>query len=86
MAEIVYTLCMLTSIGCAVLLLRSYARTRARLVLWCGLGFCCLAINNLLLVLDWVVLPETDLLPVRAISSVIAILIIDVGLIWETGR
>jgi hypothetical protein len=38
MAAAVYVLCALTSLACAVLLLRSYARRRVRLLLWNGLA------------------------------------------------
>ena len=50
MIQLVYVLCALTSIACAVLLLRGYFRTRVRLLLWSGLCFVGLALNNALLV------------------------------------
>ena len=34
MATVVYLLCALTSLGCALLLLAAYRRERARLLLW----------------------------------------------------
>ena len=40
MATLVYALCALTSLACAVLLLRGYASSRVRLLLWSGLCFC----------------------------------------------
>lgn len=43
MPAAVYILCGLTSVLCAVLLLRSYARKRVRLLLWSGLCFAGLA-------------------------------------------
>ena len=52
MATIVYILCALTSSLCAVLLLRRYARSRLRLLLWSGLCFIGLALNALLLIVD----------------------------------
>lgn len=39
MVSIVYILCAITSLACAVLLLRSFRRTRARLLLWSGISF-----------------------------------------------
>ena len=39
MAAAVYVLCALTSLACAVLLLRAYLRRKVRLLLWSGLGF-----------------------------------------------
>ena len=50
MIQLVYVLCALTSLACAILLLRGYFRTRVRLLLWSGLCFAGLALNNALLV------------------------------------
>ena len=58
MAEAVYILCALTSLACAAMLLRGYARSRARFLLWSGLCFVGLTINNVLLFVDKVVFPE----------------------------
>jgi hypothetical protein len=57
----VYTLCFLTSALCALLLGRSYFRTRARLLLWSALCFVFLALNNFVVVLDMLILPDIDL-------------------------
>ena len=57
----VYSLCFLTSAVCAVLLGRSYLRTRARLLLWSALCFVFLALNNFVVVLDMLVYPDADL-------------------------
>ena len=56
----VYLLCFLTSAACALLLLRSYGATRARLLLWSGLWFLLLSGNNLAVVLDLLVFPTVD--------------------------
>jgi hypothetical protein len=82
--SVVFALCALTSIACAVLLLRAWGRTRVRLLLWSGLCFCGLAINNVLLFIDVRVLPETDLSLVRTIPAVVGVMILIYGLIWET--
>jgi heme/copper-type cytochrome/quinol oxidase subunit 4 len=81
---IVYALCALTSIACAWLLLRGYARTRVRLLLWSGLCFTGLALNNILLFIDVRVLPDVDLSIVRTIPAVIGVLLLVFGLVWET--
>ena len=81
---VVYALCALTSLACAWLLLRGYARTRVRLLLWSGLWFTGLALNNILLFIDVRVLPEVDLSIVRTIPAVIGILLLVFGLVWET--
>ncbi len=82
-ARIIYILCALTSLACAVLLLRSYARTRLRLLLWSGLCFVFLCVNNVLLYIDIEVLPTIDLSMVRAIPVVIALALLLYGLVWE---
>jgi hypothetical protein len=90
MAELVYALCMLTSIAIAVLLLRGYAQSQARLLLWCALCFGALAINNGLLFLDKVVYPNTDLhflgiaLSVwRSSTALIGLGLLLWGMIWD---
>jgi hypothetical protein len=85
MGLVVYTLCALTSLVCAVLLLRSYRRSRVRLLLWSGLCFACFALNNVLLVIDVRMLPEQDLSVVRSLPSLVGIALLLYGLVWETG-
>lgn len=58
MPETVYLLCALTSVACALLLLRNYRRARLRLVLWTSLCFVFLAVQNILLFVDLVVLSD----------------------------
>lgn len=84
MASLVYVLCALTSALCAVLLLRSWAATRQRLVLWTGLGFAGLALNNALLVVDLVAFPDVGLQPLRDASGLLAVGVLLAGLVWES--
>jgi hypothetical protein len=79
----VYLLCLLTSVGCAALLVRSWRRTRTRLLLWSALGFVLLAMNNLMLVLDLMVLPDVNLMPLRYGTSLGAVAVLLYGFIWE---
>ncbi len=83
MAEATYVLCAATSLLCAILLLRGYLRTRTRLLLWSTLCFFGLAINNALLFLDLVMLPDVDLRIARSGSALVSILLLVIGLIWE---
>lgn len=83
MGWIVYTLCALTAALCAVLLLQSYARSRYRLLLWSGMCFAGLTLNNLLLVLDKVLLPDVDLSVWRSAVALAAMATLLYGLVWE---
>lgn len=90
MAEAVYILCALTSIACAVMLIRGYLRNRARFLLWSSLCFTCLAVNNLLLFVDRVVFPERELdfLTIeyatwRTIAAITGLGVLLFGLIWD---
>lgn len=85
MAEITYVLCALTSILCAVLLARGYARTRTRLLMWSTLCFVGLALNNILLFVDLVLLPDVDLRVFRSGSALVSVLMLVIGLIWEVA-
>ena len=84
MAEAVYVLCAITSVLCAVLLLRSWAQTRTRLLFWSGLCFAGLALNNTLLFLDLVIVPEVDLRLFRSGVALLALLSLIHGLITES--
>lgn len=85
MAEIVYALCALTSAACAVLLVRGWLHNRSRLLLWSSLCFVGLALNNVLLFVDLVLTPpELDLSLLRAATALVAMLLLVVGLVWES--
>lgn len=83
MAETVYALCALTSLACALLLARGYLRTRARLLLWSALCFAGLALNNGLVFLDLVILPEIDLSLWCNLAGVVAVSFLLYGMIWD---
>lgn len=80
---LVYSLCLLTSVVCMVLLARGYLRTRVKLLFWSALCFVGLAFNNLFLILDTIVFPEFNLLPMRLISTGVAMVVLLYGFIWE---
>lgn len=85
MASVVYALCALTSVLCAVLLWRAYRASRARLLLWSSLSFIGLACNNLLLFLDLVVLPSVDLSLYRSLVAAVSVMVLLLGLIWDSN-
>ena len=80
---IVYALCAATSVACAVLLLRAYRRARQRLLLWSGLCFSGLALNNALLVIDTRFVPDTDLSLVRTLPALVGVSLLLYGFIWD---
>jgi hypothetical protein len=86
LATAIYVLCALTSITCAALLLRGYARTRVRLLFWSGLCFAGLALNNILLIIDVAVLPQVDMELWRTLPALAGVGLLVYGLIWETPR
>jgi uncharacterized membrane protein YqjE len=83
MAPAVYLLGVAVTLSCAVLLARAYAVVRKRLLLWSAVCFTGLAISNLLVFLDLVVLPNIDLYRWRLITATAAMLILVFGLIWD---
>ncbi|HLH37239.1 MAG TPA: DUF5985 family protein [Alloacidobacterium sp.] len=84
MALAIYVLTSLTTLLCAVLLLRAYASVRRRLLLWSGLCFVGMTISNLLVIADLVLFPEIDFYTYRLGSAAIAMALLLYGLIWES--
>ena len=83
MKELIYTLCALTSLVCAWLLLRSYFRNKHNVLLWSGLCFVGLSLNNVLLILDKIVFPDVDLSTWRLFTALAGPLLLLYGLISE---
>ncbi|HEY6229558.1 MAG TPA: DUF5985 family protein [Verrucomicrobiae bacterium] len=83
MAAFVYILCALTSVLCAALLLRASRRTPNRLLFWSGNSFICLALANILLFVDLVMVPNYDLLILRNVVTLVGIVMLLYGMIWE---
>jgi len=83
MAAFIYGLCTVTALLCASLLLRAYYRSRYKLLLWGSLCFFGLTLNNALLVVDKLVLPEFNLFAWRLIVALIAVSVLLYGVIWD---
>lgn len=84
MAEAVYFLCALAGAACTVLLLRAYARSRVRLLLWSGLCFTGLTLNNVFLIADKVLFPEVNLFGARSAAALAGLLVLVYGLVWDS--
>jgi len=82
-AAIIYGLCTLTALVCTWLLLNAYRRGQYRFLLWSALCFAALTLNNLLLVIDKLVLPEVDLAVLRTVVALLGMTVLLYGLIWD---
>lgn len=85
MAEAVYILCALLSAACAVLLMRGWRRNHTRLLLYSGLCFVWLALNNSILLIDLVLVPDIDLSMARTLTSLGGAATLLYGLIWDAS-
>lgn len=68
---------------CAYLLLRAYRRSGTRLLIWSSVCFWLLALNNFVLAVDILLLPENDLSLIRTVTGLVAISVLLIGFIWE---
>jgi hypothetical protein len=84
MAQLVYILCGLTSVACAVLLYRQYRVRRGGLLFWSTCCFLCLALTNVLLYVDLVVFPATDLSALRNAITLAGMMMLLYGMIRES--
>jgi hypothetical protein len=85
MSGVVYILCAATSLLCAGLLLRSYAKNRVRLLFWSGLCFLGLGIDNVIMYIDVILLPtQVDFSLWRKIAGLVALMALLYGLIWDS--
>lgn len=80
---LLFLLAALTSFACMALLFRGYARTGLRLLLWSALCFIFLTVNNVLLFVDNIVLPDIDLRPYRLLAALVGIACLLYAFIWE---
>jgi hypothetical protein len=78
-----YLLAIVSSLACTGLLFRAYAQRRLPLLLWSSLCFVGLSMSNVLLFLDIVVFPSIDLRAARLTASLVGLLFLLYGFIWE---
>lgn len=84
MAGLVYLLCAATCLLCSAMLFRGYAKQRVRLLFWSGLCFAGLMIENVMLYIDIIVIPDVDLSLWRKIPGLVALMVLLFGLVWES--
>lgn len=74
----------LTTLLCAVLLLRGFFRVRRKLLLWSGLCFAILTVSNFFKIADLLIFPDIDLYTYRVGSAALAMALLVYGLVWES--
>ena len=79
-----YSLAILTSLGCTVLLVRGYRARRYSLLLWSAVCFACLTANNVLLFVDLLVVPTVDLRLWRLVAALAGVLFMLYAFFWES--
>ena len=78
-----YGLCLVTALGCAVLLGRAYRVSRFRLLFWSAVCFWGLTLTNAVTVLDLFVLTSRDIYPLRLALGLGSALVLLYGMAWE---
>jgi hypothetical protein len=86
MTQVIHALCALTALACAWLLLRGWWRARVPLLLWSGLCFAGLTLNNVLVVVDRMVLPGSDLSVWRHLAALVGLVLLVYGLVRASDR
>ena len=81
---LIYLLCALTALLCAWFLLKAYRENGYKLLLWGGLCFIGLTLNNILLIVDKFLVPYFDLSTWRLLLALFSLLIFLYGLIWDS--
>jgi Family of unknown function (DUF5985) len=79
----IYMLCVFSSLLCAYLLARAYRRAKTRLLVWSALCFAFLALNNLVLAVDVLLLPGVDLTIFQLLTSLAAVMVLLYAFVWE---
>jgi hydrogenase/urease accessory protein HupE len=83
-AKYVYLLCALTSLLATVLLWKNFRKTGVRLLFWSSICFLGFTVNNILLFVDVIMLPDVDLAVARTLPAVLGLGALLFGFIWET--
>jgi hypothetical protein len=82
---IVYLLCALTSLACAILLTRGYRRSRVPLLGWSALCFFGFFLNNVLLIVH-LHIPDVDLSLWRTVPAAAGLALLLYGLVVNSQR
>lgn len=80
---LLYLVAVLTCLACTVLLFRGYRASGVRLLLWSGVCFVFLTLNNLLLFFDLPVFTQMDLRPYRLMSALAGLVFLLYAFLFE---
>jgi hypothetical protein len=83
---ILFGVAILSSLACTILLFRGYARTHVRLLMWSGLCFVGLTMNNVLVFADLILFPDMNLRLARLLTALAGAICLLYALIWEPDR
>jgi hypothetical protein len=83
MALLIYSLCALAALSCAILLFQSWRKSRSGMLWWSGVCFFLLSLSNTALVVEDVLFQGHSLWPLRHGLSLAAISALLYGLIFE---
>ena len=87
LSGLVYLMCFVTSALCAVLLVRQYRTAALPVLLWSSACFVLLALSNLVVVVDQLMLdPGISLRPLRLVLTLLAVSVLLFGFIWEAEQ
>jgi hypothetical protein len=84
MTGLVYLLCAATCLVCGVMLFRGYQQTKVRLLFWSSLCFMGLMLDNIMLYVDVVMVPDVNLAVWRKLPGFLATALLVFGLVWES--
>lgn len=80
---LVYLLCFVTAALCAGLLVRQHRAAPSPVLLWSAACFVLLALSNLLVVVDRLILVEISLRTERLALTLVAVSVLLFGFIWK---
>lgn len=84
MVEATYVLNTVVCLICTILLVRAWTASRSRLLLLSAICFLMLTLNNVIIFVDVLVVPDVDLGILRAASALAGFSVLLFGLIWES--
>lgn len=82
MANAVFALSAITAVLCSGLLMRGYWHNGVRLLLWAGICFAALALENIVLIVNEYV--TADLTVLRLLIPLFGVVALLYGLLWES--